>query len=128
MSTVSDWFGIPSATTMGLLKDLNQSGGMHDERQEEMKKSRKSIAITLIVIPLVITLMWILSLILTAVSAAKLNDNMIRITKPFEAIPFAKRDVLIKLGSAAQFLWWMPGINIILASIFTHKAFNSKLL
>ena len=112
-----------------MLKDLTQSKSTDYEVSDDEVMMRVSTASkAILIINIVLFLLLILSLILTAVSASKLNSNIISGTDPFKKMSFPKRDSLVKLGSASQFLWWMPGINIILASIFTHKTFNSGLL
>ena len=93
---------------------------------EEPKQSGGSGAVLVVLLlPLIMAMLWMISLIMTGVSASKMNRSIE--TGKLASLPDVDRDFIPKIGSAASFLWWMPFVNIITSGIFTHKVRVNKL-
>ena len=98
----------------------------HKRRQDEAQDgglsasggAKKTMLIVLLVatlLPLVMMLMWMISLIMTAVSASRYNAAVSAHTLPSNV------GSLPQIATASSMLWYVPFINLIMSSIFTHK-------
>ena len=141
-STITDFFGIPTSTTLARLNMSTSALFGAKETEDEPMNPEVDVPppeenggggggggggalLAVALLPLIMSLLWMISLIMTGVSASKLNTSIL--TGKLAALPEADRDFIPKIGSAASFLWWAPFVNIITASIFTHKVRVNKL-
>ena len=138
---LQEWFGIPSTETLKRLKAHQRNVGLegsaahctNDElhgssahcNKDELHGSGAACNDDFAYVsglPVILALLWIVSLILTAVSATKMNSMIANGTFVLgEKITKDDLDFIPKIGSAASFLFWMPIVNIITSSVFTHK-------
>ena len=71
------------------------------------------------IVPVIFALFWIISLIMSSISASKMNSMIA--DGSFAKLSVEERDFIPKIGSAASFTFWMPGVNIITSSVFAHR-------
>jgi hypothetical protein len=116
MFGVTDFLGIPGAGAPQKLEDDLYN-------QEAMNPSGYSgfeaAAGGALAFPLIMMVLWIISLIMTAISMSKMNTGIA--ANGLVKLSPADRDILPKIGTASSFLWAIPFVNIIISSIFTHK-------
>lgn len=126
---LQEWFGIPSTETLKRLKAHHRNVGLEGSAahcgDDELHGSSATCNDEFAYVsglPVILAILWIVSLILTAVSATKMNSMIADGTfVSGEKIKKDDLDFIPKIGSAASFLFWMPIVNIITSSVFAHK-------
>ena len=116
--SMQEWFGIPAQSTLSRMERLRRKQEQDQELNPSGSPFAAAAAFTAIV-PVIFALFWIISLIMSSISASKMNSMIA--DGSFAKLSVEERDFIPKIGSAASFTFWMPGVNIITSSVFAHR-------
>lgn len=95
---------------------MNPVGSKNSESEEQILDNQETVeqtetvSKTAVVIPIIFLAVWVISLILVSVGMAKVSRNLAKVSSG-----------TFNMGTAASILNTIPGVNLILASLFTMR-------